>query len=198
MATQEQIAIIKAKPEADRSAEDKAAIVEFDAQTAAALKKAEQEHMIPKSRLDEVISIRDELKAKLDAAEKVNRESEEKRLKEQNDWKALYEKAQNDLAELKPKADIAEESEKTLRSVLKTEIESLPEHLRKMVPSDLSVQKQLNWLSENKPLLLKAKPFDIGAGRQGGGAPETADLTPEEIRVAQSFGMTPEDYAKNK
>ncbi len=70
--------------------------------------------------------------------------------------------------------------------------------MRGLVPDELSTQQKLQWLSKNKALLVKPKPVDIGAGKQGGGAPVGVELTQEEIQIAKSFGMSPDDYAKHK
>jgi phage I-like protein len=45
---------------------------------------------------------------------------------------------------------------------------------------------------------MKEKGFDIAAGKQGGGAPDTSSLTPEEMETAKRANMTPEEYMKNK
>lgn len=160
---------------------------------------ATAEHMIPKSRLDAEIDRRKELESKLAAAEQASRQAEEERLKEAQNYKALYEKTSTELAELKPKAAIAEDSEKVLRDVLATQVAELPEHMRDLVPEDLTTQQKLAWLSKHKAQLVKPKAPDIGAGRQGGGAPDSgAELSQEEIDTAKRFGMKPEEYAAYK
>jgi hypothetical protein len=156
------------------------------------------ELQIPKSRFDEVNNQKKDLEARLAAAEEANRKAEEARLKERDDYKGLYEKTTAELAELKPKAAIAEEVEKTLKDVLAAQVLELPEHVRDMVPEELTTQGKLKWLSTHKAKLMKPKAPDIGAGNRGGGAPVTTDLTPEEVQVARMAGMTAEEYAKNK
>ena len=64
-----------------------------DVQSTAESKNTEQEHMIPKSRFDEVNQkYQDEAKRRA-ALEKQIEENQKKRLKEQEDYKALYEQA---------------------------------------------------------------------------------------------------------
>ena len=174
-----------------------AVITTPDPEIVSATKKPD-EHMVPISRLNQEIEKRKAMEERLAVLEKANKESEVKRLKETEDYRALYEKTEKELSEVKPKAAIAEESEKTLRSVLESQIAELPENMRSLIPAELTTQQQLSWLSKNKPLLVKPKAVDIGAGKQGGAASATLDLTPEELDFAKNFGITPEDYAKNK
>lgn len=168
-------------------------------QPPAEAKKTEtQEHLIPKSRLDEEIQKRKDLEKRLAAQEKAGQEAETKRLKEAQDYKALYEKAAADLAETKPKAEKLEAYETTLKETLAAAIEEIPTDRRGLIPDELSVEAQLRWISRNRALLSKAPPMDIGAGKKGGGAVKSVELTPEELEVARNFGMTAEQYAKYK
>lgn len=156
------------------------------------------EHTVPLSRLNEEIGKRKGLEERLALLEQASKEAEVKRLKEAEDYKRLYETAEKELAEVKPRAAIAEESEKTLRSVLEAQVAELPENMRGLIPDELTTQQKLQWLSKNKALLLKPKPVDIGAGKQGGSAPTGAELSADELELARQFGMKPEDYAKYK
>lgn len=156
------------------------------------------EHQVPISRLNEEIGKRKAIEERLQLLEKASKDAEIKRLKETEDYRGLYEKAEKELAEVKPRAAIADEGEKTLRFVLESQIAELPESMRGLVPDELTTQQKLQWLSKNKALLVKPKPVDIGAGKTGGQAAQGADLTPEEIEMARQFGMKTEDYAKYK
>jgi len=157
-----------------------------------------ESHMIPKSRLDEVLAQNKSLMDKLAASEKERQEQLEKQLAEQGEWKKVAENRAQEIAALKPKADTLEAYEKTLEAVLSAQVAEIPEAMRSLIPDALSVQQKLDWLSRNKALLVKPKPVDIGAGRTGGTAPTGADLTAEEIQLAQQYGMKPEEYAKYK
>ena len=178
---------------------DKKTAEELAAKTAAEQKKTEQEHMIPKSRLDEVLGKNRELESRLAAIEKASKDATAAVLKEQGKFQELYDQTLKELAETKPLAAVAVESERTLKMVLDAQVEELPEHLRGLIPDELTTQQKLAWLSKNKAMLLKPKAFDIGAGKTGGGAPEgSTELTAEELQTAKSFGYTPEEYAKYK
>ena len=165
-------------------------------QPAAEPQKPESEHMIPKGRLDEEIQKRKDLEKRLAAIEKANQEAETKRLKESEDYKGLYEKAQAELSEVKPKAERAESMEQALNEDLEAQIAAIPEDRRSLIPTELPVDAQLKWISRNRPLLSKATPFDIGAGKQGGEG-KTIELTAEQQEQAKKLGVKLEDYANN-
>jgi ribonucleoside-triphosphate reductase len=158
--------------------------------------QAKTDHMIPKTRFDEVNNAKKELEARLAAMEKAAKESEEQRLIEKESFKELAEKRQAEIEALRPKAAVAEESEITLKAVLEAQVAELPESVRDMVPEGTTSYK-LKWLAQHKAKLMKPAPYDIGAGRMGGGAPDMVTLTPEEIAAAKRTGVKPEDYAKN-
>jgi DNA repair exonuclease SbcCD ATPase subunit len=164
---------------------------------AEAKKTDDNEHMIPKSRLDEEIQKRKDLEKRLAAIEKAHNEAENARLKDQQNFEALYEKVAAELADAKPKAEQLTAYETTLKETLASAIEEIPQERRGLIPEELTVEAQLRWISKNRALLSKAQPFDIGAGRKGGDAPKGADLTPEQKEFARKTGVSEEDYAKH-
>lgn len=167
-------------------------------QPSAETKKTEDEHMIPKSRFDEVNQRYQDAEKRIKALEKSIDEGNKKRLKEQEDYKALYEGAEGELAELKPKAERLAVYEATLKETLDAAVAEIPESKRSLIPSEYSVDQQLKWISQNRALLSKASPVDLGAGNRGGGESTVADLTPDELQIAKDYGMKPEEYARYK
>lgn len=160
--------------------------------------KQVEEHQIPKWRLDEVLEKNRQLSDALAAAEAERKAEIEKRLAEQNQWKELAEKRGAELTEAQQKASQVAEYEKTLTELLEKEIAELPQDKRGLVPAYGTTRQRLEWISTNRAIIAAPKPFDIGAGRQGGGETQKLELTPEEIQTAKAFGMTPEEYAKYK
>ena len=122
----------------------------------------------------------------------------EKRLVEQSKFQELAETRGKELVKAQDEAAKVTAYEKTLTEVLAAQIESLPEDKRALVPDELTTQQRLAWIAKNAAILKAPAAFDIGAGRQGGGEGNKVNLTPEELQVAKSFGMTPEDYQKFK
>ena len=161
--------------------------------------KPVQEHMIPKERFDEINQkYKDEVKART-AADKALKDAQEVRLKEKEDYKALYEQTTSELSELKPKAEAFDSYKETMGKLLEAQIEEIPEELRGLIPEEATIKQKIDWIAKNKKLLLKPIAPDIGAGVRGAdGKITSVKLTAEEQATARTFGYTDEEYAKNK
>ena len=184
----------------DQNVDKKQKDVEETVDTTAESEKADnkQEHMIPKSRLDEVLKKNKELEDRLNASDIASKEAEEQRLKDQEQWQELAEKRQQELEALKPKAAVAEDQEKSLRAYLEAQIKEIPEDMQSLIPEQLSTMQKLDWLSVNRAKLLKPVGPNIGAGERGAGGGSTIKLTPEEQETARLFNYTDEEYVKYK
>jgi len=90
----------------------------------------QDDHMIPKSRLDEVLKSNRDLQAKLEALEIERQEQLEAQLKEQGRYKELAESRAQEIATLKPKADTVDGYEETLVKVLEAQMADVPENMR--------------------------------------------------------------------
>jgi phage I-like protein len=157
------------------------------------------ENMVPQSRLNEMAERNRQLQERLDATEKERQEQLEAQLAKQGEWKEIAEQRAQKLAELQPKADQLDSYEQTLKKVLDSEIATLPEEYQDVVPESLTTQQKLDWLAKNKSKFMKAEPFDIGAGQKGTKQIKKPDeLTDDEKKVAKAFGVSEEEYAKNK
>jgi phage I-like protein len=156
------------------------------------------EHMIPKSRLDEVLDSNRKLQERLDATEEERQEQLEKQLSEQGKWKELAEQRAQELASMKPKADLVDEYETVLKEQLTAEIATLPDEYQDVVPDGLSTKDQLRWLAKNKAKFMKAEPYDIGAGKKGTKPDKKAELSPEEREIARMYNISDEEYVKYK
>jgi len=160
--------------------------------------KKDSNNYIPRSKFNELLKANKDLQSQLESLEKERQSQLEAQLKEQGRYKELAEQRATELAELRPKAETVDTYEATLVSVLAAQIAEIPEAMRDLIPDELTTQQKLNWLSKNRSLLVKPSPQDIGAGKVGGGAPQGVDLTPDEVEMAKSFGLSPEEYAKYK
>lgn len=136
----------------------------------------------------------------LKKAEDEAREREQIRLQEEGNWKQLAENAQKELARTKPYEERANALDAIIRARNDALIAQLPEHLRKAVPTDYPPEKLHSWLDATVPILTKPTAPDLnqGAGGSGGGTKQTPQLSEEEKRIAKAFGLSEEDYAKNK
>jgi len=154
MLTKEQYDVLKAKTELTDV--EKASLLEYEKSTA---ESKNTEHMIPKSRLDEEITKRKELEARLTAIETANKTAEEQRMIEAQQYKELYEKAKAEAEGLKPKAAVADDLEKVVQASLESQLKEIPEHLRGLVPEGLTTSAKLQYIAQNRALLMKEKPF---------------------------------------
>ena len=197
-------------PEAERTADQKVKLSDF--LTAAGRKTEDKKEEVPNKnlitieqafehpRFKELVQKQHDAEAKAAALEKAAQDAERKQLEEAQNFKALYEKAQAEITGLKPKAESLDQMEKTLTSLLESQVKDLPEQFQDVVPDGLTVQQKLDWLSKNKSKFMKPEAFDIGAGAKGGKKPEdkATELSVEEKVAAQSIGMTEEEYRKYK
>jgi len=160
-------------------------------------KNADNSHMIPKERFDEVNARLKEAEKKSLATEKALKEAQEARLKEKEDYKALYEQTTSELSELKPLAEQVESYKETMAKLLEAQIADIPDELQGLIPDELSVKQKIDWIAKNKKLLLKPIAPDIGAGQRGAGSSSNVQLTPEQREVARRFGYSDEEYIKH-
>ena len=208
MLTEIELLALLQKPEAERTADEKAKLAEF---FAAAGRKPDEtskdtkglitiEQAFEHPRFKELIQKQKDAETKAAALEKAAQDAERRQLEEAQNFKVLYEKAQAEITGLKPKADKLEQTEKSLGKLLETQILELPEQFRGVVPEHYDVQQKLDWLAEHKSRFQKPEAFDIGAGAKGGKKPDekAAELTEEEKVAAQSIGMTVDEYKKYK
>lgn len=207
MLTEAELKAILDVPEAERTADQKQKLIDF---FAAAGRKTDESKELNKNlitieqafehpRFKELVQAAKDSKTRADALEQAAQAAEKKRLEEAQDFKKLYEQAQAEITNLKPKAESLGEMETTLKSVLDVEIATLPEQFRDVVP-DGTPKQQLEWLSKHKSKFMKPESFDIGAGAKGAKKPDdkNAELSAEEKVAAQAIGMTQEEYLKFK
>jgi ribonucleoside-triphosphate reductase len=134
------------------------------------------EHMIPKSRFDEVNNGFKELKKQLDAltAEKTQKEQElaerdRKAKEEQGKFQELYETAAKDLDKFKGESKTAatrvQQLEAVINGLLEAKLEGVPEEFRDLIPANLTPELRLEWLAaaEKKGLFgAKKKETPVG------------------------------------
>jgi chromosome segregation ATPase len=104
------------------------------------------------------------------------KKAKQKDLADQGNYKALY--------------------EQTLRQANDARIQSIPEHMRSLVPANYSPEELATWLDNNQAVFSRPTPPDLGAGVAGGNG-AAVKLTPQQLQVAKSFGMTAEQYAES-
>ena len=142
------------------------------------------EIMIPKARFDEVNKKAQDLQKELDAKKLADKEAEEKRLKEQNDYKTLSEKQAADLLALQKQAeaDKADAEAKAKKTQYESSVIANASKLNFADPQDAvrllgeveDVEAGLRKLVEEKPYLLKTNktPPHLSANKVKSGAAE--------------------------
>jgi ribonucleoside-triphosphate reductase len=131
------------------------------------------ENMIPKSRFDEVNSKYKEMLTKIEAFEKAEadrqKETEQKELQlkqEQGKFEELFQASQKELEGLKQYESRTTELEGLISNMVESKLESIPEEMRDLVPTNLAPEAKLDWLTkaETKGLFgsLKQEAKEIG------------------------------------
>lgn len=123
-----------------------------------------------------------ELKAKLDAVDKANKEkadAEAATMAEQGKWKEIAEKAQAQLKELTAAVSDTARYKGALEKMLEAQRDGLPEPITKLLDK-LDPVEQLEWIAENKPAVTappqkQAAPNLTGFNPQGGGGQQETD-----------------------
>lgn len=181
----------KAAEEAARKAAEGAAKAE---QGKAAAEPEKTEHLIPKSRFDEVNEARKKAEEALAAREKADKEAEEKRLADQQQFRELAEKREAELKDLQAKleADRKAAEDKAKKAEYEANVVSLAAKLNFADPKDAvrllgeveKPEEALKKLADEKPYLINKKMPPKLNGQRGS---ESVDET-EEQRKSRLLG----------
>lgn len=165
-----------------------------------------EEHMIPKSRFDEVNGKFKELQKQLDAltAEKTQKEQEQtererKAKEEQGKFEELYKQTSKDMdgikAENKTSKTRIQQLEAVINGLLEARLENVPEEFRDLVPGNLTPEQKLEWLSvaEKKGLFgaasqKKETPVGQPTNPAGGAVTDINTLTPGQL-LRMAYGQ---------
>lgn len=148
------------------------------------------DHMIPKARMDELLTKNKGLEDRLEALEAEQQKAVDEQLTKNKEWEELATKRGKELTTAQAEAKKVEAYEETLQKVLDTQLEEIPEEMRGLVPEQLTVQQRLNWLAEHKAtLMLPSAPGDIGAGKLGVSGKKGAKAPAGFAAHAAGFGL---------
>lgn len=128
-------------------------------------------------------------------------EAEQKKLAEQGEWQKLAEQRAAELERLKVEADLGKQYQEALKATNEQRIAGIPKERQGLIPTDYDPVKLASWLDKNQHLLIskpQAPNLNGGEGSTGSNMQPTVDLTPDEMLVARSMGLTAEQYAKQK
>ena len=148
------------------------------------------EHMIPKSRFDEVNQKFKDLQAKLDEftnekakADAERQKAEKKAKEEQGKFEELYKATNDELSKFKDDHKNASQRvtqlETVINTMLETRLANVPEDFRNLVPANLNPEAKLEWLTaaEAKGLFKASqkKTEPVGESTNPAGS-QTSDL----------------------
>lgn len=159
------------------------------------------EHMIPKSRFDEVNERAQKAEAALVKLQTDSQAAEKARLEKQGEWQQIAENEKKRATDLEAKAQRADVLEQGYVEQNKLRIERVPEANRSLIPMDYQPERLSAYLTANWDRLVGKPAPDIDAGAGGaGGAGASATMTDDEKRTAKASGMTEAEWvaAKNK
>lgn len=156
-----------------------------------------EQHMIPKSRFDEVLTQAREAQAALKKFQEDSAAAEAERLKKQGEWQQIAENEKKRADALEPLKTRAEALEKMIREGNEARVQKVSEDQRSLIPVDYPPERLSAWLDSNWDRLTTRPAPNIDAGAGGAGAPP-AKLTDDEKQVAAKAGMTEAEYIAAK
>ncbi|UKL30005.1 hypothetical protein [Bacillus phage PK2] len=113
-----------------------------------------QEHMIPKTRFDEVNNKLKEFQEKFDAMNKQKEQEELEAKKKKGEFENLYNDAQTELEntknQFKETSQRVEQLEGIIQTLVDAELEAVPEEMRDLVPENFTPEQKLSWITNAK------------------------------------------------
>jgi len=151
-------------------------------------KETGREGYIPRDRFDEVYRQAQETQRQLDKLLKVESERQEAE-------KLARGEHEDVIAELRPKAELADRLLAEAEASLKDELDKVPENLRVLVPEGDALA-QLAWIRNAREagVFKPPTPPDTDAGKTGD-RQEKLELTPAQRQMARNFGYTDQQFA---
>lgn len=136
----------------------------------------QQEQTVPYSRFKEINDRLKMLEEQREQEAKAREEEENKKLADQQRWQELYETSTKKLAELTPKADLADKLAEKLLDQYEKEIANWPDEVKGMAPKpEASILDKLDWLDRARPL---AKALSEGKTPPAGNGPRPRSTAP--------------------
>lgn len=139
----------------------------------------QDEHMIPKSRFDEINTRAKETQQKLDALLKEKEEAETQSKEKQGEFESLYTKSKTEADTLKADAKANAERLGALEGVITTlldaKLANIDEGFHELIPTNLTAEQKLAWVTkaeakglfgkkEEEPLGMATNPSNASLG----------------------------------
>ncbi|MGM0904257.1 MAG: hypothetical protein ACQEXB_24535 [Bacillota bacterium] len=126
------------------------------------------QHMIPKSRFDEVNQKFKDVQTQLNELLSAKQEADRKAQEEQGKFQELYENTSKEYSDFKSKFESvdtrAKELEGVINGLLETKLEAIPQDYHDLIPGNLTPEQKLDWINkaETKGLFGKREQKPVG------------------------------------
>jgi hypothetical protein len=130
----------------------------------------QDEHMIPKSRFDEVNRKYKEVLAKLQEIEKAKEEEEKAKAEQLGEFEKLYRESEAKVKTLEAEHKTATERVKALESLIESMVETrlkqIPKEFHDLIPQHLAIEEKLAWIekAQEKGIFKKEEKQDVKIG----------------------------------
>ena len=155
------------------------------------------EHMIPQSRLNQVIQERDEIKNRLATLEDAQKEKSDATLAEQNRYHELYQQTQAELESLKSVQEQADRYGQALQTTNQARLERLSEQTRMLAPDYEDQIKLSAWLDKAEQFPTETPKPDapnLDGGSGSGGSESSSKALPAGMQsvvdMARQYGYS--------
>lgn len=160
-----------------------------------------KEHMIPKSRFDEVNNKFKDMQTQLNTLLNEKQEAEQKQKEESGQFQELYQTQKTEFDTVKQSVTQLEtrnqELEAVVGNLLESKLKDVPETLHKLIPSNYSVVEKLNWLIEAESTGVFGTKVNTPIGEQtNGNANQQLTMTKDEF-MALSYVERNKIYQTN-
>ncbi|MBT2682653.1 hypothetical protein [Bacillus sp. ISL-37] len=159
-----------------------------------------KEHMIPKSRFDEVNQRYKEIQAQMDQFLAEKTAAEKKSQEEQGKFQELYESTSKEFSEVKSQFESAQnrakELEGVVNSLLTTKLEGISEDFHDLIPENLTPEGKLDWINKAEAKGLFGKQAQQPVGEMTNGNEYVGGITKEQFE-GMSYGQRNKLYATN-
>jgi phage I-like protein len=156
---------------------------------------------VPYDRFQKVTADNSTLKAKLaeiererDTARATAEAVEAARLKEQGDFKKLYEQTAEKLPTLEERAKAADTYETAFKDMLAARLKAVPDYLHPLL-ANMSPVEAMRWIDDNADKVNARNP---GNPRSPDGKGVASELTDEEIAFIKQSGISEASYLRAK
>lgn len=128
----------------------------------------QNEHMIPKTRFDEVNTELKDLKAQLESFTAAKAKDEKAKAEKLGEFEQLYRTADGQVKELTTKHESASQRvtalEGILGGMLETKMSAIPEEFHELIPEGMSLEQKLSWLDKAQAKGMFKKQEDVVIG----------------------------------